>query len=237
MTALGPGVPGLVSVVVPVFDGEPYLAEAIESVLAQDYEPFEVIAVDDGSRDRSAEILSRYKEVTVIRQPNTGCTGARNRGIDASRGEYIAFIDQDDRWTDGKLVRQVTALRDAPSAGYSLGHITLFLEPGCPMPAWMGARGWMVGTSRVGYMPGTMVVRRGTFDELGLFDDRFQIGSDADWLVRARDEGVAAEVVPDVVLEKRIHRRNLSSHPDGSSDMLTVLAASLKRRRAEAKKA
>lgn len=231
MTALGRGEPGLVSVVVPVFDGQSYLAEAVESVLAQDYEPIEVIAVDDGSRDGSAEILARYSTITVIRQSNTGCTGARNTGIVSSRGEYVAFIDQDDRWRAGKLRRQVAALTAAPEAGYSLGNINLFLEPGCPVPAWMGARGWLVGTTRVGYMPGTMVVRRTTFDELGIFDTRFQIGSDADWLVRARDAGIPAAIVPEIVLDKRVHTNNLSSHPDGSSDMLTVLAASLRRRR------
>jgi glycosyltransferase involved in cell wall biosynthesis len=230
MTSLGPGESGLVSVVIPVFNGQAFLAEAIESVLAQHYRPLEVITVDDGSSDDSPQILARYAELRVVRQANTGCTGARNRGVAESRGELIAFIDQDDRWRPDKLRRQVEALRAAPEAGYTLGHIALFLEPGCPMPTWMGSRGWLVGTQRVGYMPGTMLIRRTLFDRLGLFDARFHIGSDADWLVRARDAAVRAVVVPDVVLDKRIHGGNLSSHPDGSGDMLTILGESLKRR-------
>lgn len=232
MTPLGPGEPGLVSIVIPVYNGELYLAEAVESVLAQDYRSFEVIAVDDGSIDSSAGILARYPDVKVIPQANTGCTGARNRGIAAARGEFIAFIDQDDRWKTDKLANQLAAVRARPDAGYALGHMTLFLEPGCPIPAWMGTRGWMVDTRRVGYMPGTMLVRRTLFDTLGVFDDRFNVGSDADWLVRARDAGVPVAIVAEVVLEKRIHRANLSAHPDGSTDMLAILAASLKRRHA-----
>lgn len=227
--SLGPGEPGLVSVVVPVFDGELYVAEAIDSVLAQDYRPLELIAVDDGSSDSSAEILAHYPEIRVIRQPNAGCTSARNVGIAATRGEFIAFIDQDDRWLPGKLRTQLAALK-AASADYALGQITLFVEPGCPMPAWMGTRGWLIGTARIGYMPGTLAVRRALFDKVGVFDERFHIGSDADWLVRVRDAGVHVAVVPEVILEKRIHRANLSSHPDGSSDMLTILGESLKRR-------
>ena len=231
MDGLGPGTPDMVSVVIPVFNGEDFLAEAVESVLGQEYELMEVIAVDDGSDDGSSAILRRFPGIKVIRQGNSGCTGARNTGILASRGELVAFIDQDDRWRPDKLTKQVAALAADTSAGYSLGHIELFLEPGCPVPAWMGSRGWMVGTRRVGYLPGTMVVRRQTFDRLGLFDDRFKIGSDADWLVRARDAAIGVAIVPDVVMDKRVHRNNLSSHPDGSMEMLAVLAESLKRRR------
>jgi len=224
----------LVSVVIPVYNGERFVAEAVESVLAQTYRHVELIVVDDGSTDGSAELLARYPTARVVRQSNTGCTGARNRGIAESHGELIAFIDQDDIWRPDKLDLQVEALNRSPEAGYSLGHITLFVEPGCPVPAWMGTRGWMVGTQRVGYLPGTMVVRRGLFESLGTFDERYQIGSDADWLVRARDAQIGVVVVPEVVLDKRIHTGNLSGHPDGSSDMLGVLAASLKRRHAAA---
>ncbi len=231
---LGGGTPTLVSVIVPVYNGAAFVAEAIESVLAQDHAAIEIIAVDDGSIDDSARILAGVPRVQVIHQPNAGVTRARNVGIEASRGELVAFIDQDDRWRPGKLARQVRALNEAPAAGYSLGHINLFVEPGSAMPSWMGARGWMVGTERVGYMPGTMVVRRSVFDRLGLFDERFQIGSDADWLIRARDAGIEAVVVPEVVLDKRIHSNNLSGHPSGSVDMLSILAESIRRRRAAA---
>jgi glycosyltransferase involved in cell wall biosynthesis len=230
MSSLGAGEPGLASVVIPVYNGADYLAEAVESVLAQYYRPLEVVAIDDGSTDGSAEILARYPQVKVITQPNGGCTVARNRGIAATRGEYVAFIDQDDRWRPGKLQLQLSALRARPDAGYALGRLMLFVEPGCPVPAWMGSRGWTLESSRVGYMPGTMVVRRAAFDELGTFDERFVIGSDADWLVRARDAGMPVVIVHEVVLDKRLHRSNLSGHPDGSSDMLAILAASLRRR-------
>jgi glycosyltransferase involved in cell wall biosynthesis len=101
----------LVSVVVPVRNAERYLEAALTSVLAQSYPHIEIIAVDDGSDDRSVEILERYAgRVTLLRQPNRGAAAARNRGVRAARGEWIAFIDADDVWSPTKVQRQLEAI-------------------------------------------------------------------------------------------------------------------------------
>ncbi|HVA45528.1 MAG TPA: glycosyltransferase [Pirellulales bacterium] len=98
----------LVSVVMPVFNGQAFLAQAVESVLAQTYQPIELIAVDDGSTDASADILAGFgSRIRVIRQPNAGVSAARNAGIEQARGELIAFLDQDDWWQPEKVARQV----------------------------------------------------------------------------------------------------------------------------------
>jgi glycosyltransferase involved in cell wall biosynthesis len=232
--AVGEGFePGLVSVVIPVFNGERWLAEAVDSVVAQTYPNVEIVAVDDGSTDGSAAILARYPTVRTITQPNAGCAVARNRGITEARGEFVAFIDQDDRWTPAKLATQVALLRGRPDAGYALGHQTIFLEPGCPVPSWFGARLRLFDAPHPGLLPGTMVVRRTTFQRIGIFDAGYRIASDAEWLVRARDAGVPVVVADDVVIEKRIHDANLSSEPSNNGELLLMLAKATRRRRIE----
>src|SRR5262245_59961185 len=107
----------LISVVVPVLDGEPYLAEALDSILAQDHRPLEVIVVDDGSKDLSAEVAESYGDpVRVLRQAKQGPADARNRGIEAAGGDYLSFLDADDRYRPGKLSTQLTALEADPDA-------------------------------------------------------------------------------------------------------------------------
>ena len=97
----------LVSVIIPVYNGENYLSQAIDSVIDQTYSPIELIIVDDGSTDKSKEIASSYSQVNYVYQENQGVAIARNTGIFKSQGEYIAFLDQDDIWTANKLKLQV----------------------------------------------------------------------------------------------------------------------------------
>src|SRR5438132_1043304 len=100
-----------VSVIMPVKDGEPYLAEALESALAQTHEPHEIVVVDGGSTDRSREIACSYAGVDVVQQRGTGFAGAWNEGVAASSGDILAFIDSDDLWESTKLERQVECFR------------------------------------------------------------------------------------------------------------------------------
>jgi glycosyltransferase involved in cell wall biosynthesis len=98
----------LVSVVMPVHNGQAFLAQAVESVLAQTYQPIELIAVDDGSTDSSRDILASFgSQIRVVRQANAGVSAARNQGIAHANGDYIAFLDQDDWWLPEKVARQV----------------------------------------------------------------------------------------------------------------------------------
>ena len=104
----------LVSVVIPVYNGERFLAQAIESVLGQTWREVEVIVVDDGSSDHSGEIARRFAPVRCLRQDNAGQAAARNRGAAAATGRFLAFLDADDLWLADKLERQLTAFRSAP---------------------------------------------------------------------------------------------------------------------------
>ena len=107
-----------VSVVIPAYNAELYIGAALESVLGQTHEPMEVIVIDDGSTDATADRVRAYgSRVHYMRQPNGGVGAARNRGVDASTGEYIAFLDADDIWQPQKLEVQLAVAARHPASG------------------------------------------------------------------------------------------------------------------------
>lgn len=219
-----------VSVVVPVYNGAPFLAEALASVLAQSYEPLEVVVVDDGSSDSSARVAMSFAGVRCLRQPNRGVAAARNAGVAASSGELVAFIDQDDRWTPAKLRRQVPYLQGHPGTGFCLAHQRFVLEPGARRPSWLRAE--LLDADPVGYLPGTLVVRRTVLDRVGPFDETNPIASDTDWFLRAKDAGIAMAILPEVLLERRIHRDNQSAQTSsGTRQLLEAVRRSIHRQR------
>ena len=169
----------LVSAIIPVFNGAQYVAQAIESVLAQSYPRIEVIAIDDGSTDESPEILARYgTRICCIRQENHGVCAARNRGILAARGEYVAFLDQDDWWYPQKIERQLAAARDS-GAGFVHTQTVYFddvtqsfcppLDPEAKPEEYVG---WCFEKLLFGnaICNSSVVVRRELFARVGLCD-------------------------------------------------------------------
>jgi len=216
--------------VIPVYNGERYLASALQSVFGQDYHPFEVIVVDDGSVDGSADIARSYKEIQYMHQRNQGVGVARNVGIAAARGQFIAFLDQDDLWATNKLSVQVEYLLQRPEVGYVLAGQRLFLEPGTSRPPWLKRE--LLLKDHTGFVPGTLVVRKTIFEQTGVFDSSYRNGSDAEWLFRAKDLGIAAGILPEVLLYKRIHGSNQSHETEMSkAEIFQALKASLDRRR------
>ena len=126
------------TVVLTVHDGERFLGEAIDSVLAQSRGADEIIAVDDGSRDGSAGILASYAQIRVIAQAHSGCAVARNRGVAAASGDVVALLDQDDVWDPDKLRLQIAALEADPALGFAVCAIRNFLTPGLTVvPDWV----------------------------------------------------------------------------------------------------
>jgi glycosyltransferase involved in cell wall biosynthesis len=196
----------LVSVILPVYNSEQYLAQTIESVLAQTYQPFEVIIVDDGSTDRSAAIAHSYKEVHYIYQANQGPALARNTGLANAKGEFIAFIDHDDLWLPKKLEVQVGYLIGHPHLGFTVCRIESFLDQGVRLPP--GLRDIPLMREQINL--NTMVVRKTVFDRVGVFDPGYRLADDLDWVIRAKDLGISMTILPDVLMLRRIHEGNLS---------------------------
>lgn len=124
-----------VSVVLPVYNVERYIAEAVESVLAQTHANFELLIIDDGSPDRSIEICERYQDprIRILRQKNRGLAGARNTGIRHATGEYLAFLDSDDTWMPHKLARHVEHLDFSPAVGLSYCQSAFIDEQSQPL--------------------------------------------------------------------------------------------------------
>src|SRR5262252_5932775 len=119
----------LVSVIIPVFNCERYVAAAIESVLKQTTQPEEVVVVDDGSTDDTPRILAALSpRVTFVRQPNCGAATAINRGLEAASGRIFCFLDADDLWLPDKVARQLDWLTSYPNTEAVFGHVQQFFS-------------------------------------------------------------------------------------------------------------
>jgi glycosyltransferase involved in cell wall biosynthesis len=213
-----------------VKDGARFLAEALDSVFAQSYRPLDVVVVDGGSTDGSLEIARRRPEVRVVAQRGRGIAGAYNQGVAAARGELVAFLSHDDRWTPEKLARQVEALAGDPALELTIGRVRFFLEPGAAIPP--GFRRELLEGDHVGRIMETLCARRSLFDRIGGFDTDLAISEDVDWFARASDAGARMAVLSEVLVEKRVHDRNASLDATaGNRDLMRALRASVRRKR------
>jgi glycosyltransferase involved in cell wall biosynthesis len=222
-----------VSLVMPLKDGERFLAEALESVIAQSRPPDEILVVEGGSRDRSREIASSFEQVTLLDQPGSGITNAWNHGVRQSTGSLIAFLDSDDRWLPGKLEAQVAMLERRPELPGVIGLVRHFQEPGYePRPAM---RLDLLEGEYMAQMPSALLVRRETFDRVGLFDEDYRIAADIDWFARFKDLGLEWGELDQLVLEKRYHDTNLSVSEArrNNHEMARLLRRSIERQRGE----
>jgi len=226
----------LVSIIVPVYNGERYLAEAIESALAQTYRPIEIIVVDDGSTDRTADVARTFSEtVRYYYQPNSGSGAARNTGIQKARGSFLAFIDADDLWVKEKLSLQMPALESETALDMVFGYVSHFYSP--DMDEGMRKKVVCPTETLRGYHAGTLLIRRDTFLRVGLFDPVLQCGEFLDWSFRAKEKGLKELMLPDVVMKRRIHSSNMgvlkrnTRTGNTHADYVRVLRSSLDRKR------
>jgi glycosyltransferase involved in cell wall biosynthesis len=126
-----------VTVVIPAYNAAACVRRAVDSVLAQTWPRLEVVVVDDGSRDETLAVLAQYgSRLRVLTQPNQGPAAARNRGIEQSQGEYVAFLDADDWWEPGKIAAQVAVLHDQPGAGFCSTATQVVDDAGHPVRLW-----------------------------------------------------------------------------------------------------
>jgi glycosyltransferase involved in cell wall biosynthesis len=223
----------VVSVIVPVFNGAAYLGGALDSVFAQDHRPLEVIVIDDGSTDHSAEIAAT-REVLVIRQQQRGVAAARNVGITASTAPIVALLDQDDLWLPTKLSRQVDALLAQPRS-VSLTLQQFFLEPPLTStPKWF-SRPELVNVPHPGWAPSCLAFMRETYERVGAFDEQFAQASDADWIARAKTMDIEFELIDEMLVRRRIHETNDSGSPTAMKELLIAMRNAAARRRQSSK--
>jgi glycosyltransferase involved in cell wall biosynthesis len=207
----------LVTVVIPCYKQAGFLREAIENVLSQTYRNFEIIVVDDGSPDNTSEVASRYDEVRLIRQENRGLAGARNRGLEEARGEYVVFLDSDDRLLPEALEVGVRELEAHPECAFVSGHYRAIDADGSSSRALRPTHvegDHYLALLRDNYisMPAVVTYRRGVFAEVGGFDSRVDAAADWDLYLRiARRFPVHHH--GELVAEYRWHGANMSGDP------------------------
>jgi len=220
-----------ISVIIPVYNGERYLSEAIESTLSQTFLPIEVIVVDDGSTDSSAKVAKRFgKSVQYVFQSNNGTGVARNQGINLATGDFFAFIDQDDLWVEDKLDRQMSVFTAYPEAEMVFGHVQQFHSP--ELKEHIKQKIYCPARLMPGYSPSAMLIKRSAFFRVGLFETRWKIGEWANWYVRAMELGLKKIMLPDLVTLRRLHERNKGFYQSKEvNEYAKILKASLDRRR------
>lgn len=214
------------------FQCEAFLGEALESVLGQTVPPDEIIVVDDGSTDGTAEVARSFGgRVRVVSRPNGGPGAARNTGLAAARGDWVAFLDGDDAWTRDKSRLQLEKAAQNPTAGLVFGLASNLVAPrGVTLTA---ARARGEDSALPGLVAGAMLARRETLLAVGPFPEGLRLGEFVDWYARAVEAGITGHLLDDVVLLRRIHGANQTIRERGAAgDYVRVLKAVLDRRRA-----
>jgi glycosyltransferase involved in cell wall biosynthesis len=206
----------LVSIVIPTYNRCRYLVEAVECVLAQTYEPIEVIVVDDGSTDGTAAAMERFVgRAQYLTQENQGPSAARNLGIGHSTGEYIAFLDSDDLWAPTKVEKQVAILERSPQVGVVFCEaLRLDCQTGETRARPVGAemrgdlRRKLLRRNCITGSASAAMVRRACFEKVGVFDEALRSAEDWDMWIRLSRE-CHFDFVPERLVTLRNHGGNL----------------------------
>ena len=225
----------LISCIIPVHNGERFLRETVDSILAQSHPQAEVIVVDDGSTDGTRGIVENYAATAAIPirylwQENSGPAAARNMGIQAAAGDFIAFLDADDLWHEEKSARQLARFAEQPELGVCVTNIQNF---------WMEEvreeEARLQGHARTqpmaGYVSDAFLARRSVFEHVGLFDATLQHANMTEWFMRAKEHNIRVELLPEVLVYRRLHRDNRSRKLANNSraEYLRVVHAARKR--------
>ncbi|MGL5080079.1 MAG: glycosyltransferase [Microcoleaceae cyanobacterium] len=219
-----------VSVIIPAYNGDHFVAQAITSVLQQDYCDYEIIVVDDGSTDETARIVQSFgSKVRYIQQENQGVAVARNRGIEAAKGQLIALLDQDDIFLPSKLTEQVRCFTNNPevglvNSGWRLinlqGEKISEIEPWHHLPE-LNLATWVIHTP---ILPGAMMFHKDWWEKVGGFDPQFHGVDDVDFVWRLVLAGCQSKWLPQATVGYRQHEQAVSSYSAVSRARMFITA-------------
>lgn len=221
----------LVSCIIPAFNAERFVAQAIDSMARQTHPALEIIVVDDGSTDGTEEVTRQHPaRVRCVRQENGGGASARNRGVRLAGGEFLAFLDADDLWHPEKIGRQLERFHARPTLGVSVTCMSTFQGTMTDAGTGVDATGHDVIPA---YSMSTMMARRIVFERVGAFDETLRHADDTEWFLRVRAQGIEMELLDDVLAYRRLHSENLSLTGRSASidEYLHLLKKNLDRRR------
>lgn len=197
--------PPEISIIIPVYNGEKYLAETLQSILSQTFSSYEIIIVDDGSTDGTRSVLRNFEpKIRFFSQAHAGISAARNRGLAEARGKWIAFLDADDLFMPEKLERQRRAFQTIPDLDLCMTGVEQFLSPdiaanrSLPFPAPV----------LPGCLPSTVMVSRAALDRVGGFDTACTVAEFMNWYLRALEIKLKIHTLPEVLVRRRIHQTN-----------------------------
>lgn len=193
----------LLSVIVPVFNGERTLAATLQSLFALDYGPMEVVVVDDGSTDGTAGVANAFGDrLRYVYQENAGPAAARNRGLIEARGEVVGFLDADDLWTHAIVRQALPKLLAGDGTDIVQGRIQEVRESDGTLE--------LLGMPYAYLNLGSALFRRRVFDQVGPFDEAMRLCEDYDWILRAYDQRVRKPRIDEVTLLYRLHAGSLT---------------------------
>lgn len=221
----------LVSVIIPVYNSAKFLEETLQSVHDQTYPAIEIIVVDDGSTDDSAEIAQSYSGVNYTYQENQGVSVARNTGISKAGGEYIAFLDADDVWLPEKLLVQIDFMLKNPAYKITTTDKINFLEAGTELPDHLKQKDdWQTMEENI---PSTMVAHRSVFNKIGNYSPDYQSSEDVEWIWRAKDANILIKKIEKKLVRRRFHGSNLSwiLVKDHKANIMRILKESITRKK------
>jgi hypothetical protein len=221
----------LVSVIVPVFNGEKFIPDAIDNIMSQNYPSIEIIIVNDGSTDDTEKVINRLStDIRYFKQENGGPASARNKGIKEASGEYIAFLDVDDLWPKDNLKKLVKELSQEHSLDVVHGYAQLAMHN--PVTDVYDYQGNPV--EAFPFYIGAALYRKTVFNKAGLFDTALLFDEDTDWFQRAKGLNMNIKRFEDITLIVRRHGRNMTRNKDMIAlNTLRVFKKTLDRTRAE----
>lgn len=196
-----------ISCIIPVWNCENYISEAVNSVLSQTHPVDEIIVVNDGSTDGTLGRLAEFgKQIIVVSKPHTGIPDTLNTGLDIASGDVLMFLDADDLWAKTKVEKQVQWLAKHLNYGMVFGHMKEFVSPEIPAPD----RDRLV--AREGILPGYVkicaAIRKSTFEMVGQFEAQENMGDFIDWFTKAKVLAVKYAMLDDVLAFRRAHLNN-----------------------------
>ena len=211
----------LISVIVPIYNSEKFIEETLINIKKQNYPSLEIIVVDDGSSDKSAEIIKIQKDIHYYYQENKGPSSARNLGLKNSNGEYIIFLDSDDYWEDNSLLLLANQLNNFPSIQIIEGKIREFQKEENSATYIFDDTPYYMSNF------GSCMFRKSVFNQVGIFEEKLLCSEDIDWFTRAWENNITKERIDVVILNYRKHNDSHSAK-QGKTQFYRLLLFKLK---------